>query len=615
MKKGFFLILGLLLISLIVFCIHLLSTSLYKSSEAGIYELRISRYKFNDTLDFDKKNYGRADLLEINENEEKKTIASSRFLDINSIYEIEWASTYGMVNDSLSFELPIKLANDFVDADFKGEIPIADRLDNYYDINNDGLLDKFGFVYYPDDNTDFFIAICLNNGDKTYETFRSGYLDNPDLVVSLSVDSCKAWIYLEEERREMHWLRKVTFSLDTLSQNNHFILSEDYFVVREGNLHIDNEEEIGQVYLNENYTLPMPIELQHIRDNYYEYPYINDADWEESYIEPEEYIETISFLDSIGNNKEISLKPMKYNLSKFAYYHGEYYRSIDDEGKGYVEVNENGNLTLGGITGLTINGNGAEILNFSSSDAIISLVAVQEVALNNMSLYHDVKKYGCIAPVVSVLSSILPTFTGVTFDGCGRVGIISGESNIRLSNCIITNCTYSAIRAEDNSEIIANNIIIEKNLGAISLISTELSKIEINNSIIRNNFTEYLARNNSFGFGEIDINNTQIYENYTQYRREFHVPDSIFVNNEMSKNYFDVFSSLDKTLAFAKELHKYKKLNAFFDVSNLEYLIKYVPINEQNFSIYKEIAHLLDKNNYYKEASYVSEKIEESFPN
>ena len=165
------------------------------------------------------------------------------------------------------------------------------------------------------------------------------------------------------------------------------------------------------------------------------------------------------FVNSIGSNKKIILKPGVYNLS------GVKQINNSDFGVKYIPVDDGNELNIIGIHDLTIEGSKegkveikvdprfANIMNFSN---------VKNITIKNIVAGHTPSKYECNAGVLKFTNSNNISISNSHLYGCGSIGLnLHNVSKLEASNCLIDHCSLRAIQIYDSSDIkfIENKII------------------------------------------------------------------------------------------------------------------------------------------------------------
>lgn len=205
------------------------------------------------------------------------------------------------------------------------------------------------------------------------------------------------------------------------------------------------------------------------------------------------------FVNAIGSNKKILLKPGVYNLSSIKQVNNAdnsvTWKDVYD-GKGGKELN------IQNIHDLTIEGAGigqveinidsryAEIMNFNN---------VSNVTIKNIIAGHTPEPYHCNAGVLGFENSTDISIINSELYGCGSIGLILGNvKRLDSSNCIIDHCSFEAIRIYDSEDIkfTENKIVDHEAYGNIIDISGSkdvlFEKCE-------------LADNNNFEYGFIEV--------------------------------------------------------------------------------------------------------------
>lgn len=165
------------------------------------------------------------------------------------------------------------------------------------------------------------------------------------------------------------------------------------------------------------------------------------------------------FVNSIGSNKKIILKPGVYNLSDVKQINNS------DSGVKYIPVDDGDELNIIGIHDLTIEGaeagkveikvapRFANIMNFSNA---------KNITIKNIVAGHTPAKYECNAGVLKFTNSNNISIANSHLYGCGSIGLdLHNVSKLEASNCLIYHCSLRAIQIYDSSDIkfVENKII------------------------------------------------------------------------------------------------------------------------------------------------------------
>ena len=165
------------------------------------------------------------------------------------------------------------------------------------------------------------------------------------------------------------------------------------------------------------------------------------------------------FVNAIGSNKKIILKPGVYNLSDV--------KQINNSNSGikFIPVDDGNELNIIGIHDLTIEGpeqgkveikatpRFANIMNFSN---------VKNITIKNIVAGHTPAKYECNAGVLKFTNSDNISISNSHLYGCGSIGLdLQNVNKLEASNCLIDHCSLRAIQIYDSSDIkfVENRII------------------------------------------------------------------------------------------------------------------------------------------------------------
>ncbi|MCY6484824.1 right-handed parallel beta-helix repeat-containing protein [Clostridium aestuarii] len=157
------------------------------------------------------------------------------------------------------------------------------------------------------------------------------------------------------------------------------------------------------------------------------------------------------FVDAIGSNKRILLKPGVYNLSKI--------KQIDraDKSVTWEEVYDGKELNIKNVTNLTIEGTNsgktkiivspryAQIMNFNN---------VSNITIKNIIAGHAPQPYECDAGVLGFQNSSNIYLSGCTLYGCGSVGLhLFQVKEFDLIDSTVTDCSLRAIDINESQSI------------------------------------------------------------------------------------------------------------------------------------------------------------------
>lgn len=218
------------------------------------------------------------------------------------------------------------------------------------------------------------------------------------------------------------------------------------------------------------------------------------------------------FVNAIGSNKKIILKPGTYNLSAIAQ------TDKSDKSVTWETVTDGKELNVQNIHNLTIEGmtsGKVEIKVEPRYANIINFSNVQNINIENIVAGHTPAKYECNAGVLKFSNS-----NGISIDnselyGCGSIGLdLNSVKNLNFSNSKIDHCSLRAIEIRNseaikftesklvNNEAFSNiiavdnsqNITFEKcdmtdnnNFGWSFIEATQKSNVLLNKCLIKNN--------------------------------------------------------------------------------------------------------------------------------
>ena len=165
------------------------------------------------------------------------------------------------------------------------------------------------------------------------------------------------------------------------------------------------------------------------------------------------------FVNAIGSNKKIILKPGVYNLSDVKQINNS------DSGVKYIPVDDGNELNVIGIHDLTIEGLEAgkvEIKVAPRFANIINFSNVKNITIKNIVAGHTPAKYECNAGVLKFTNSDNISIKNSHLYGCGSIGLdLHNVTKLEASNCTIDHCSLRAIQIYDSSDIkfLENKII------------------------------------------------------------------------------------------------------------------------------------------------------------
>lgn len=157
------------------------------------------------------------------------------------------------------------------------------------------------------------------------------------------------------------------------------------------------------------------------------------------------------FVNAIGSNKKIILKPGIYNLSSIS----QINRS--DNTVRWDIVNDGKELNISNIRNLTIEGMDSgkvEIKVDPRYAAIIQFTNVNNVTIKNIVAGHTPSPYTCNAGVFLFNNSNDISIINSELYGCGSIGLnLRNVKRLNAANCIIDHCSLRAIAIRDSEDI------------------------------------------------------------------------------------------------------------------------------------------------------------------
>lgn len=157
------------------------------------------------------------------------------------------------------------------------------------------------------------------------------------------------------------------------------------------------------------------------------------------------------FVNALGSNKRIILKPGVYNLSTI--------NQVDksDNSVTWKTVQDGKELNLQNIHNLTIEGMDSgkvEIKVAPRFANIMNFANVQNITIKNIVAGHTPAQYECNEGVLKFTNSNDISIINSELYGCGSIGLsLNGVKRLNASNCTIDHCSLRAIQLY-NSETI-----------------------------------------------------------------------------------------------------------------------------------------------------------------
>ncbi|EKQ51502.1 MULTISPECIES: right-handed parallel beta-helix repeat-containing protein [unclassified Clostridium] len=201
------------------------------------------------------------------------------------------------------------------------------------------------------------------------------------------------------------------------------------------------------------------------------------------------------FVNAIGSNKRIILKPGVYNLSDINQINNS------DNSVSWVTVEDGKELNIKGIHNLTIEGmdSGKVEIKVSPRYAnIVNFTNVNNITIKNIVAGHTPSPYECNAGVLKFTASNDISIINSELYGCGSIGInLYSVKNLEVSNSTIDHCSLRAVQIS-NSE-------------AIKFTESKLVNHEAFSNIIMVNSSKNIVfekcemtNNNNFGWSYIE---------------------------------------------------------------------------------------------------------------
>lgn len=157
------------------------------------------------------------------------------------------------------------------------------------------------------------------------------------------------------------------------------------------------------------------------------------------------------FVDALGSNKKIILKPGVYNLS------GVNQINKSDNSVVWKIVNDGKELNLNNISNLTIEGmdtGKVEIKVTPRYAEIINFTGCSNINIKNIVAGHTPAPYECNAGVLGFNNSNDISIADSELYGCGSVGLdLHYVNRLNVSNCTIDHCSLRAIYIYKSEDI------------------------------------------------------------------------------------------------------------------------------------------------------------------
>lgn len=165
------------------------------------------------------------------------------------------------------------------------------------------------------------------------------------------------------------------------------------------------------------------------------------------------------FVNAIGSNKRILLKPGVYNLSTIQQ------NNNSDNSVVWENVYDGKELNIKNLHDLTIEGTGSGTTEIKVSPRyanIMKFTNVNNVSIKNIIAGHTPEPYECNAGVLTFNTSNDISIENSELYGCGSIGIsLNSVKRLEASNCKIDHCSLRAIDISNSESIkFTNNKII-----------------------------------------------------------------------------------------------------------------------------------------------------------
>ncbi|MCX7023785.1 MAG: right-handed parallel beta-helix repeat-containing protein [Spirochaetes bacterium] len=149
---------------------------------------------------------------------------------------------------------------------------------------------------------------------------------------------------------------------------------------------------------------------------------------------------------AIGSNKTIVLKPGTYTIGKT--------NTVKNQSIRYEKVDNGYQLTIVGVKNLTIQGGeGVSIVSVSSFVYPLAFEDCQDITVEGLTAGHESTE-GCMAGVVSVVSSSAVTLSSCDFYGSGSIGLyVESSSEVNVVETAIHDCTNGAVSISGSGSV------------------------------------------------------------------------------------------------------------------------------------------------------------------
>lgn len=157
------------------------------------------------------------------------------------------------------------------------------------------------------------------------------------------------------------------------------------------------------------------------------------------------------FVNALGSNKRIILKPGIYNLSEINQINSS------DNSISWETVQDGKELNVRGIHNLTIEGMDSgkvEIKVTPRFANIINFTNVSNITIKNIIAGHTPSPYECNAGVLNFTNSSEISINNSELYGCGSIGLsLNNVKKLEAANCKIDHCSLRAIQINDSEAI------------------------------------------------------------------------------------------------------------------------------------------------------------------
>ena len=219
------------------------------------------------------------------------------------------------------------------------------------------------------------------------------------------------------------------------------------------------------------------------------------------------------FVESIGPNRKILLKPGVYDLNYLTH------RIQNDYVRWFCEYDENtfGELFIENVANLTIEGLGdreVEIVTRRTDERVLSFFDSENIVLKNIIAGHGLNDYGsinsdgCTAAVLYFAGSNNIKIESCDLYGCGSYAIsVRSVKGINVLDSILEECTSGAVNASNLQNAVFDNCVFSNNNGNELFLIDSSEGIMVKNSRITDNNSIKLKSDNAV---QLEITNTQL---------------------------------------------------------------------------------------------------------